>query len=85
MSVYVDALFESWKPNREGTRWCHMMADSPAELRTFARGIGLRDCWRDGDHYDLTPSKRAAAVAAGAVEVTGRDLVKIRQRNRSSA
>ena len=79
MSAYVDQLARHERRNREGDLWCHMMADSGSELRSFAARIGVRPCWRDGDHYDLTPTQRAAAVAAGAVEVTSRDLVRLRR------
>ncbi|WP_280113194.1 DUF4031 domain-containing protein [Roseivivax isoporae] len=34
-----------------------------------------------GEHFDISKSKRAAAVAAGAVEITMRELaMKIRER-----
>lgn len=63
----------------EAGNFCHLMADSDAELEAFARRLGLNKAWRHGDHYDLTPARRAKAVQAGAVEVTSRDLVRIRR------
>lgn len=65
-----------------GRQWCHMVSDtSEEELHAFAARIGLKRSWFQGRpkssaaHYDLTPSRRARAVAAGAVEVSARELV----------
>lgn len=81
MSVYVDgANIRGDVPN--GSRvvrgiWCHMTADTRAELDEMADRIGLRRSWIQNpgqwhEHYDLTKSRRALAVAAGALEVDGR-------------
>lgn len=55
---------------------CHLSADTLDELHAFAALLGLRREWFQKhprmDHYDLTPSKRALAVALGAVEVSAR-------------
>jgi hypothetical protein len=65
-----------------GRRWCHMVSDtSEEELHAFAASIGCKRAWfqappRHRAHYDLTPSRRARAVALGAVEVTSRELVQ---------
>lgn len=52
---------------------CHLLADTLDELHVMAQSIGLKREWfqdkRSGKHYDLVPSKRAAAVAAGAIEL----------------
>lgn len=77
MTVYVDPLFAAAKRNREGFQWSHMVADSADELRAFAEQIGIKPCWRHGSHYDVWPSARARAVAAGAVEVSRRRMVEI--------
>lgn len=92
MSVYVDDLVEYgadvYAPAdrqaarvgaRNGHRWCHLFADEPdaAELHTLAARIGLKRAWFQGDHYDLTPGRRAAAVRAGALEVDRRRAVAI--------
>jgi len=54
-----------------GRRWCHMWADSDAELHALAEAIGLQRAWAQEHrlmlHYDLTENKRAAAIRAGAV------------------
>ena len=59
---------------RNGNRWSHLTStpdDDPdfAKLHEFAARIGMKRSWFQGDHYDLTPSKRAMAVRLGAVEV----------------
>ena len=86
VAVYVDeAIFERW-----GRRWCHLTADTPAELHDFADRLGLgraRLQTKPGrpwaDHYDITAERRAEAVALGAVEITlreaGRQLVSKRR------
>jgi hypothetical protein len=92
LTVYVDDMFmQATVPNgarKVRARWSHMTADTDEELHAMARKIGLKrawaqhmddpNCWHR--HYDVTESRRAAAVAAGAVEITWRDAA-----NRSSA
>jgi hypothetical protein len=73
MSVYVDE--PKW-PFR-GQLYCHMLADTTTELQAMASRIGLKAAWiqKPGtpmEHYDLAPSVRAKAVAAGAQEITWR-------------
>lgn len=90
--IYVDELF-TWKAGYSGKdadqarrvgarnddRWCHMFADRSDcdELHVFARRVGLRREWFQGDHYDLTPSRRAVAVQLGAKQVTREEAVAI--------
>jgi hypothetical protein len=78
--VYVDAIREypeiaiKEPARRFGRRWSHMTSDTPEELHAMADKLGLKRSWfqphrRPGfQHYDLTPSKRARALALGAVE-----------------
>lgn len=81
MTVYVDHIFalESSNPQakrvgaRHGHRWCHMWADSSEELMGMAVRIGLKPEWLQKkkwrvEHFDLTPTKRAQALKAGAEE-----------------
>lgn len=70
MSVYVDAPIY-----RFGRMvMCHMIADTPDELHAMADRIGVRRKWFQAPpkasipHYDICKSKRALAVAAGAIE-----------------
>lgn len=59
-----------------GELWAHLARDvSYAELHDFAGRIGVPRLAFQGDHYDLPVRLRDQAVAAGAVEVTGRELV----------
>ena len=51
---------------------CHMVGDTDAELHAMADRIGVARRWFQGDHYDICLTKRAMAVAAGAVEITWR-------------
>jgi hypothetical protein len=76
---------------RHGHRWCHMFADTSgpdgdAALIAFARQIGLKPEWFQkhplGNHFDLTPTRREAAVKAGAKECTNREGVDVRRRAR---
>lgn len=85
MAIYVDSLdFHKSGPLRAigaRTRWCHMMTDGALdELHAFAEGIGLRRSafqpHRSHPHYDLTASRRAWALANGAVAVTSAELLQ---------
>lgn len=62
---------------------CHMMADSLDELHQMADVIGVDRRHFQGDHYDICKAKRKLAVDAGAVEITQREMVKVRQENRA--
>lgn len=82
MSVYVDEIRHVW-PKLPGWRYehaCHMLADTERELEAMARKLKLRQNWRHGDHYDLTANKRRQAVAAGALELSAREMVHVRRR-----
>jgi hypothetical protein len=79
VTVYVDpAVFK--KPNGRKS-YCHVAADSEEELHRFAASIGLKRHFFHASakhvHYDLAEELRAAAVVAGAVEVTSRELARL--------
>lgn len=85
MTVYVDDAFIPARVRNGGryvtSRWCHMSADSRDELDAMADRIGMRRSWIQHpgtwkEHYDVTEPRRAAAVAAGAVEITAREGVE---------
>jgi Protein of unknown function (DUF4031) len=83
VSVYVDDMRAPFR----GMLMCHMMADSPDELLKMADRIGVRRKWIQHagaarEHFDICLAKRALAVAAGAIEVTARELV-MRQARKS--
>lgn len=68
MTVYVDSM----RAKFGRLIMCHMIADTSDELHAMAERIGVARRWHQGDHYDIALSKRAMAVAAGAVEITWR-------------
>lgn len=78
MSVYVDDA----KHHYGRLILCHMLADTVDELHAMADAIGVARRWFQGDHYDVCLSKRAKAVELGAVEVSQREIARIRIRNR---
>lgn len=91
MSVYVDDFFtRADVPNGNHVvrgRWCHMTADTREELDVMADAIGLRRSWIQypgtwKEHYDVTLSKRRAAVAAGAIEIDFREAARLHAERR---
>jgi predicted metal-dependent HD superfamily phosphohydrolase len=90
MAVYLDPPL--WPAH--GTHFSHLISDSSlAELHAFAAAAGLPERAFDGDHYDVPERRYDALVAAGAVPVEARILVRklmasglripARQRNKS--
>lgn len=86
MAVYVDTA-----RNPFGRMiMCHMWADTAAELHAMAAAIGMKRAWfqtPDGPnrrpvsfpHYDLSRTRRAAAVARGAIELGRLEAVDSRR------
>lgn len=73
MTVYIDP--PNWPGH--GRMWSHMVSDvSYDELHAFAARIGAPPRAFDGDHYDVPSERYADAVAAGAVEVGSKELVR---------
>lgn len=91
MAVYVDALLTYTAGvyrgraaaqarrtgSRHGHRWCHLLADSLAELHAFAEQLGLKKDWYRRGHYDLVPPRRARALELGAIEVDRATAVRL--------
>ncbi|MFF9673779.1 DUF4031 domain-containing protein [Streptomyces eurythermus] len=74
MTLYVDP--PAWPGH--GRLWSHLVSDaSYDELHAFAARLGLPRRAFDGDHYDLPERRYADAVAAGAVEVSSREVVRL--------
>ncbi len=70
MTVYVDDMNAPFGR----MKMCHMFADSTEELQAMADRIGVQRKWIQypgtiREHFDIALSKRALAVAAGAVEI----------------
>jgi Protein of unknown function (DUF4031) len=76
LTVYVDDMYRypigRLKVDRYEMKMSHMISDTDDELHAMAAAIGVARRWHQGDHYDISLSKRAIAVARGAVEITYR-------------
>jgi hypothetical protein len=96
VTVYVDDMRMPAQVGRLRARWSHLVTDSPdlSELHAFAASIGLRRSWFQEDrqgprdpghpHYDVTDSKRALALAAGAVPIEAGDTLTVIMRRREA-
>lgn len=85
MTVYVDDMRAPFGR----MVMCHMLADSTEELLAMADRIGVARRWLQKagtphEHFDIALSKRALAVAAGAVEIDKRRLVQIVKAKRAA-
>lgn len=73
MAIYIDPPL--WPAH--GTVFSHLVSDiSLEELHAFARAAGITERAFDGDHYDVAEARFDALVAAGAIPVEGRVLVR---------
>lgn len=84
MSIYVDK-----SANNFGRMvMCHMIADTPDELHEMAVELGLERRWFQANsstpHFDICKSKRARAIALGAVELDRRPFVDVMKRIRQT-
>ena len=84
--IYVDPLMHNgWVLRGHSIANCHLFSDQLdlTELHSFATSIGLKRDWFQWKeafglpHYDLTPRRRAAAIAGGAVEVDRKEAVRL--------
>ncbi|WP_030734782.1 DUF4031 domain-containing protein [Streptomyces sp. NRRL S-31] len=74
MTLYVDP--PDWPGH--GRMWSHLVSDvSYDELHVFAERLCLPRRAFDGDHYDVPAHRYADMVAAGAVEVGSREVVRL--------
>lgn len=86
MTVYVDNMHALPMGRFGRMKMSHMVADTLAELHEMADTIGVARRWYQGPpktrhpHYDIAMSKRALAIAAGAVEVDIRAVPDIARR-----
>lgn len=85
MTVYVDDM----RAQFGRMVMCHMLADTTEELLAMADKIGVQRKWLQcagtpKEHFDIALSKRALAVAAGAVEVGKSGVVEVLKRKRQA-
>ena len=73
MSVYVDDMNADFGR----MKMCHMIADTEDELHVMADAIGVSRKWYQGDHYDICLSKKAKAIANGAIEIEWAELSRM--------
>lgn len=75
MAAYVDNAAIRYK----GKLRYHLTADTLMELHAFCAQASINKCWFHRKsaypHYDVTGVQREAAIAAGAVAITSKELV----------
>jgi len=73
----VTVLIDEPRWWHRGRKWCHLVSDeSLDELHDFVAAFGIPRRAFQGDHCDIPEEYRAAIVAAGAIEVESRELVR---------
>jgi hypothetical protein len=73
VTVLIDQPLWWWR----GRRWCHLVSDSDLdELHAMAEVLDMPRRAFQGDHYDVPEDLRDEALAAGAVAVDSRELVR---------
>lgn len=83
MAAYVDDMEAPYGR----MKMCHMLADSDAELHALADRIGVARKWhqappKHSSHYDIALTKKALALAAGAIAITWRQAGAMNARRR---
>ncbi|GGY24371.1 DUF4031 domain-containing protein [Streptomyces omiyaensis] len=73
MTLYIDP--PTWPGH--GRMWSHLVSDASfEELHAFAAALGVPARGFDRDHYDIPSDWHEAAVAAGAVPVGSKELLR---------
>lgn len=83
MPVYVDDMEAPFGR----MKMCHMIADTDDELHAMADLIRVQRKWHQKpgtsqSHYDIALTKKAAALAAGALPITWRQAGAMTSRRR---
>ncbi|NEA67101.1 DUF4031 domain-containing protein [Streptomyces sp. SID12488] len=74
MTIYIDPPV--WPGH--GRLWSHLVSDvSYEELHVFAGELGVPSRAFERDHYDIPSHRYGDVVAAGAVEVSSREVVRL--------
>jgi hypothetical protein len=87
MACYVDTVREYPDAGLRHTRFCHLLADTRAELHAMAEALGVPHRyfqdhpWRW--HHDLPEPLRARAVELGAREVGLREVGLLLRRRKA--
>lgn len=90
MAVYVDDFEIPATVRGRYDRWSHLIADSPIELRAFAKKLGLSPSWiqRPGtvrEHFDVTHGMRMKAIGLGAEKISYFELHEVSMRIAASS
>lgn len=84
MTVFVDDMYRYPMGRFGRMKMSHMIADTEDELHLMASTIGVARRWYQGNHYDISISKRELALRAGAIPITLRELAKKAKRKREA-
>ncbi len=70
-------LIDPPRAEAHGRRWSHLVSDASLdELHAFARAVGIPPRGFEGDHYDVPEDRYDDVVAAGALPVGARELLR---------
>jgi hypothetical protein len=87
MACYVDTVRDYPDAGLRYTRFCHLLADTRAELHAMADALGIpRRYFQDHPwrwHHDLPEPLRARAVELGAQEITLREVGTLLKRRKA--
>ena len=84
MAVYVDPLCNhGWVLRGRAVKSCHLFTDGDIdELHAMAERIGLKRRWfqcgnKRLPHYDLTESRRNAAISLGVIALSRAEAARL--------
>jgi hypothetical protein len=89
LATYVDAAHSYPDAGLRFTEFCHLLADTRAELHAMADQLGVpRRFFQDHPwrwHYDLPEHLRTEAVRFGAIELTMHEVGALLRDRRTAA